>query len=38
MEPVSVRLGHSSVTVTERYIGIRLDLADAPCGHLGIAL
>ncbi|MEI9974608.1 MAG: hypothetical protein WDO73_22715 [Ignavibacteriota bacterium] len=30
MEQVSLSLGHSSVTVTERYIGVRLDLADAP--------
>jgi integrase len=36
MEQVSLSLGHSSVTVTERYIGVRLDLADAPCDHLGI--
>lgn len=38
MEQVSLSLGHSSVTVTERYIGVRLDLADAPCDHLGISL
>jgi integrase len=38
MEQVSLSLGHSSVTVTERYIGARLDLADAPCDHLGIGL
>jgi integrase len=38
MEQVSLSLGHSSVTVTERYIGVRLDLADAPCDHLGIGL
>jgi integrase len=38
MEQVSLSLGHSSVTVTERYIGARLDLADAPCDHLGFSL
>jgi integrase len=38
MEQVSLSLGHSSVTVTERYIGVRLDLANAPCDNLGIGL
>jgi integrase len=36
LEQIQISLGHSSVLTTERYLGIRQDLADAPCDHLGL--
>jgi integrase len=36
IEQIQLSLGHSSVQTTERYLGVRQDLADAPCDHLGI--
>ena len=32
------RLGHASIVTTERYLGVRQDLQDAPCDHLGIRI
>jgi hypothetical protein len=29
-------LGHASIVTTELYLGIRQDLRDAPCDHLGV--
>jgi integrase len=31
-------LGHASVQTTERYLGTRQNLADAPNDHTGLAL
>ena len=31
-------LGHESILTTERYLGVRQSLTDAPCDHLGIKL
>lgn len=36
IEQIQLSLGHSSVSTTERYLGVRQDLADAPCDHLGL--
>ena len=31
-------LGHASLTTTERYLGIRQELHDAPCDYLKLDL
>lgn len=36
VEQIQLSLGHSSITTTERYLGVRQDLTDAPCDHLGL--
>ena len=36
LEQIQFSLGHESVVTTEAYLGVRQDLADAPCDHLGI--
>ncbi len=36
LEQVQLSLGHESIVTTERYLGVRQDLVDAPCDHLGI--
>ena len=38
LEQIQLSLGHASVTTTERYLGVRQDLTDAPCDHLGLRL
>ncbi|MBL8215158.1 MAG: tyrosine-type recombinase/integrase [Bryobacterales bacterium] len=38
LEQIQLSLGHSSVQTTERYLGIRQDLTDAPCDRLGLNL
>jgi len=36
LEQIQLSLGHQSIITTERYLGVRQDLVDAPCDHLGI--
>ena len=36
LEQIQFSLGHDSIVTTEAYLGVRQDLADAPCDHLGI--
>lgn len=36
LEQIQLSLGHASITTTERYLGVRQDLTDAPCDHLGL--
>jgi site-specific recombinase XerD len=38
LEQIQRNLGHASLTTTEDYLGVELDLHDAPCDHLGIRL
>jgi integrase len=34
VEQIQLSLGHASLLTTEKYLGIRQDLSDAPCDHL----
>jgi site-specific recombinase XerD len=36
IEQIQLSLGHESMQTTERYLGIRQNLTDAPCDHLGL--
>ena len=36
LEQIQLSLGHASVVTTELYLGIKQDLRDAPCDHLGL--
>jgi len=36
LEQIQFSLGHESILTTEKYLGVRQDLTDAPCDHLGI--
>jgi site-specific recombinase XerD len=36
VEQIQISLGHSSISTTERYLGIRQDLNDAPCDRIGL--
>ena len=38
IEQISLTLGHASVLTTERYLGTKLDITDAPCDKLGLRL
>jgi integrase len=36
LEQIQLSLGHATILTTERYLGVRQDLHDAPCDRLGI--
>jgi integrase len=36
LEQIQISLGHASIATTEPYLGVRQDLTDAPCDHLGL--
>ena len=36
LEQIQLSLGHASVVTTEIYLGVKQNLKDAPCDHLGI--
>ncbi len=36
LEQIQVSLGHASIQTTERYLGLKQNLHDAPCDRLGI--
>ena len=36
LEQIQISLGHASIQTTERYLGLRQNLHDAPCDRLGI--
>jgi len=36
LEHIQLSLDHASITTTERYLGVRQDLTDAPCDHFGL--
>ena len=38
LEQIQISLGHVSIQITERYLGVAQDLTDAPCDHLGIRI
>ena len=38
LEQIQLSLGHASIVTTERYLGVKQDLHDAPCDRLGIRL
>lgn len=38
LDQIQLSLGHGSIQTTERYLGVRQDLTDAPCDHLGLRL
>ena len=37
LEQIQLSLGHASVVTTEIYLGVKQDLRDAPCDHLGLS-
>jgi hypothetical protein len=38
LEQIQLSLGHASVATTERYVGVKQNLIDAPCDRLGLSL
>ena len=38
LDQIQLSLGHGSIQTTERYLGVKQDLTDAPCDHLGLRL
>jgi len=38
IEQIMLSLGHASIETTQVYLGLELDLADAPCDHLQLSI
>jgi site-specific recombinase XerD len=38
IDQIQLSLGHDSINMTEKYLGVEQDLTDAPCDHLGIRI
>ena len=38
LEQIQLSLGHASIVTTEKYLGTRQDLQNAPCDALGLRL
>lgn len=38
IEQIQLSLGHESIQTTERYLGVKQDLRDAPCDRLGLKM
>jgi len=38
LEQIQLSLGHASITTAQHYLGVRQDLVDAPCDHLGLSV
>jgi integrase len=38
IEQIQMSLGHASIQTAERYLGVKQDLGDGPCDHLGLNL
>lgn len=38
LEQIQLSLGHRSIQTTERYLGVRQNLSDAPCDRLGLEI
>ena len=38
LDQIQLSLGHASLTTTERYLGVRQNLDDAPCDYLQLDL
>ena len=36
LEQIQISLGHASIQTTERYLGLKQNLHDAPCDRLGL--
>jgi len=36
LEQIQLSLGHASIVTTELYLGVKQNLSDAPCDHLGV--
>jgi site-specific recombinase XerD len=37
IEQIQITLGHSSIKTTERYLGVKQNIVDAPADHLGLS-
>jgi integrase len=38
LDQIQLSLGHATILTTERYLGVKQNLTDAPCDHLGLQL
>lgn len=38
IDQIQFSLGHDSIQMTEKYLGVEQDLTDAPCDHLGLRI